>query len=456
MKLFWLLKRFILYCCICGWAGLFYGCAQTPDGASSDSRLQPTVIANGVFLQTPAEEYAGEVLAYLVPLTLGKTGNPKFRGEWGDRGLKLPLDYGVISEMMQGPERDPRRVMVLDNNILGLSQVLYHYDERLNLFKGEGIHRSIFPSTELLSVRVMLLQKMNRGEKIGLAELMEKREQLLNPNVRVEEIDLGGTRLLFSEMKLLKDVVQSEPSFMAYLEHPFIVEMLYKIGAVSMDSYVKEKIQAARYRDAGFEQGRESGKKSVQVAVLPSIVESFAYQSIDTNLYPTGFVPEDTYFEAIEAFQDTMIRFLQKLVLSQMFGDTVTGNADEEKRRNALVKEFIETHLNIRFMNQRPFVIHPENVDKVIQDVCHDSDFNVIVLGKNVYLSMQILDVDTYPHVNRLYLDMSDIKHGQVDFEIGQISMFVFDKLKPLIRSSKNISGRTLNNQPSNIVQKSI
>ena len=97
-------------------------------------------------------------------------------------------------------------------------------------------------------------------------------------------------------------------------------------------------------------------------------------------------------------------------------------------------------------MNQRPFVIHPENVDKVIQDVCHDSDFNVIVLGKNVYLSMQILDVDTFPHVNRLYLDMSDIKHGQVDFEIGQISMFVFDKLKPLIRSSNNISERTLTN----------
>jgi hypothetical protein len=134
MKLFWLLKHIFLCCFFCGWAGLFYGCAQTPGSAGSDVRFQPTWNANRVVLQTPAEEYAGELLAYLVPLTLGKTGNPKFRDEWADRGLRLPLDYGAITEMMQGPEKDPRRVMVLDNNILGLSQVLYHYDERLNFF----------------------------------------------------------------------------------------------------------------------------------------------------------------------------------------------------------------------------------------------------------------------------------------------------------------------------------
>lgn len=434
------LPKHVLYCFFCGWMGLFYGCAQTPDGAGADSRLQPTVITNGVVIQTPAEEYAGEVLAYMVQVTLGKSGNPKLRGEWGDRGLTLPLDYGAISEMMQGPEKDPRRVMVLDNNILGLSQVLYHYDERLNLFKGEGIHRSVFPSTELLSTRVMLLQKMNRGEKIGLAELMGKKEQLLDPRLNADEIDLEGTHLHFSEMKLLKDVMQSEPSFMAYLEHPFVVEMLYKIGAVFMDSYVKEKIHSARYKGSEFEKSwKRSGKKSVQVAVLPSFAESFAYQSIDTDTYPTGFMPEETYSEAIETFKDTMIRFLKKLVMVQMFGDAVTGDADEQKRRNALVTEFIEAHLNVRFMNQRPLVIYPDNAEKVIKDICHDSDFNVIVLGKNVYLSMQILDVDTFPHVNRLYLDVSDIKHGQVDFEIGQISMFVFEKLKPLIRASNDL-----------------
>ena len=437
MKRFWLLKY--MYLCSSSYVlmGLFFGCAQTPDGAGSESRLQQTVMTNRVVLQTPAEEYAGEILAYMVPVTLGRAGRPKLRSDWRRRGLTFPLDYGAISEMMQGSERDPRQIMVLDNNILGISQVLYHYDERLNLFKGEGIHRSIFPSTELLSIRVMLLQKMNRGEKIGLAELMEKKEQLLNPDVSAEEIDLENTHLLFSEMKLLKEVVQSEPSFMAYLEHPFIVEMLYKIGAVAMDAYVRKKIRSAHYRNIGTERSREGpGKQAVQIAVLPSIVESFAYQSIDMESHPSGFVPEGAYFEAIETFQGTMIRFLQELVMEHMFGASVAGDADEQNSRNAWVKEFIELHLNLRFMNQRPLVIYPDNAEKVIQDVCHDADFNVIVLGKNVYLSMQILDVDTFPHVNRLYLDISDINHGQVDFEIGQISMFVFEKLKPLIRSS--------------------
>ena len=432
------LSKHVLYCCFFGWMGLFYGCAQTPDGA--DSRLQPAVIVNGVALQTPAEEYAGEVLAYMVPLTLGKSGSPKLRGEWGDRGLTLPLNYGAISEMMQGPEKDPRRVMVLDNNILGLSQVLYHYDERLNLFKGDGVLKSVFPSTELLSIRVMLLQKMNRCEKIGLAGLMGKKEKLLNPRLSADEIDLAGTGMHYSEMKLLKDVIQSEPSFLAYLEHPFIVEMLYKTGAVYMDSYVKEKIQSAHYKDFRFEQGLErSGKNLVQITVLPSIVGSFNYQSIDMNAYPTGFIPEKDYFEVIETFRDTMIRFLQELVLEQMFGDVAGENTDEQERRNVLAKEFIEAHVYVRVMNQRPLVVYPDNAEKVIQDVCHDSDFTVIVLGKNVYLSMQIYDVDTFPHVNRLYLDMSDIRHGQVDFEINQISVFVFEKLQPLIRASNNL-----------------
>jgi len=378
------------------------------------------------------------VLAYMVPVTLGKTGNLKLREEWGDRGLHLPLEYEAISDMMRGPERDPRRVMVLDNNILGLSQVLYHYDERLNLFKGQYRQKSVFPSTELISVRLMLLQKMDRGEKVSMAGLINKKAQLLDSRVRADEIDLHGTNLRFSEMKLLKDVIRSEPSFMGYLEHPFVVEMLYRIGAVSMDSYVQEKILSARYRGFAFERGGESPeKKSVQVAVLPSVVKSFAYQAIDTDTYPSGFMPEETYSKAIKKFQKTMIGFLQKLIMAQMFGDAAEGDSDQQERRNALVKEFIEAHLDVRSMNQRPFVIYPGNAEKVIQEICHDSDFNVIVLGKNVYLSMHILDVDTFPHLNRLYLDVSDIVHGQADFEISQVSMFVFNKLKPLILSSK-------------------
>ncbi len=139
------LSLYARYGCLIGLLGLFFGCAQTPGGAMTDSRLQATVTANGDTLQTPAEQYAGEVLAYMIQVTLGKAGNPKLREEWRSRGLNLPLDFSAISNLMQGPEKDPRRVMVLDNNILGLSQVLYHYDKSLNLFKERGGQESVFP-----------------------------------------------------------------------------------------------------------------------------------------------------------------------------------------------------------------------------------------------------------------------------------------------------------------------
>jgi hypothetical protein len=425
-------------CLLCGWMGLFYGCAQTPDQARIDKPLQPTTMTSPGAMQSPAEQYAGEVLAYLMQVTLGKTGNPKLRQEWGERGLTLPLDYGAISAMMQGPEKDPRQVMVLDNNILGLSQVLYHYDKSLNLFQGENAQESVFPSKELLSIRVMLLQKMKRNEKVNLGALMDKKPQLLDPLVTAAEMDLGNTSLQRSEMKLLKDVIQSNPSFMGYLEHPFLVDMLYRIGAVSMDAYVQSKIQSARYTAYGVKQGQKSHpNKSVQVTLLPSTIQSFAYRSIDKNVYPGGFKPEETYLEAMNTFEHIMMGFLQKLVMAQMFDDDAK-DTHEQNRRHGVVTAFIDEHLDVRSMDRRPFVVYPENAEKVIKDVCPDSDFNVIVLGKNVYLSMHILEVDAFPHINRVYLDIMDIRHGQVDYEISQISMFVFDRLKPIIASIKD------------------
>ncbi len=165
------------------------------------------------------------------------------------------------------------------------------------------------------------------------------------------------------------------------------------------------------------------------------MVKSFVHQAIDTHTYPSGFMPEEAYAKAIETFQRTLIRFLQKLVMAQMFGDAASIASDEQKRRDVRVKEFIKLHLEVRSMDHRPLVVYPQNAESVIQNAFNDSDFNVIVLGKNVYLSMHFLDVDTFPHVNRLYLDMMDIRHGQADYEISQISMFVFNRLKPFISS---------------------
>ena len=68
-------------------------------------------------------------------------------------------------------------------------------------------------------------------------------------------------------------------------------------------------------------------------------------------------------------------------------------------------------------------------------DVCPSADFGIIILGKNVYLSMDIQERDSFPHVNRLYIDIMDIKHAQVQEEVDQVSRFIVSKLRAYFES---------------------
>ncbi|MBW1772616.1 MAG: hypothetical protein JRJ82_06970 [Deltaproteobacteria bacterium] len=58
------------------------------------------------------------------------------------------------------------------------------------------------------------------------------------------------------------------------------------------------------------------------------------------------------------------------------------------------------------------------------------ADFAIIILGKNVYLSMDIQERDRFPHANRLYLDIMDIKHAQIQEEVDQVSRFIVSRLR--------------------------
>jgi hypothetical protein len=73
----------------------------------------------------------------------------------------------------------------------------------------------------------------------------------------------------------------------------------------------------------------------------------------------------------------------------------------------------------------------------MLNDICPDADFSMIILGKNVYRSISFDDKrDIYPAVNRLYLDFLDVKFSQVSDEIEQVSRFIFSKLSALHRLS--------------------
>ncbi len=101
----------------------------------------------------------------------------------------------------------------------------------------------------------------------------------------------------------------------------------------------------------------------------------------------------------------------------------------EDKGRKAT--DIVNTHLQFYDLDKRPLVIYPENAEKVIKALCPGADFNFIILGKNVYLSMYIDEKrDVFPSVNRMYLDIKDIGRSQSDYEIDQVGEYLFNRLK--------------------------
>ena len=385
--------------------------------------------------QSAAQQYAGEILAYMMQVVLGKAGDPKVRELWYQRAVDVKLDFELVSKIMTDPDMDMKRVLVLDNNILGLSKVLYYYNKRLNLFKGEFNQESLFPSAELLSIRMLLLQKLHRGEKLNLSRLVQKKSQLMNPDLDPAEIDAEDTGLNRVEIKLIKDVVASEPLFMDYLENPFIVDTLYRVGVVTLDDFVKEKLNQARYPDCSCTASQsDNGSRVVKIAILPSITKAFEYQGLDTGAYDCGFKPAVEYTQVSQRIQDKILGTTQQLVKAQMSSRGSTSDSNDDTELDKKVERFAKEHIEFVDLDKRPFVIYPEKANHLMESICPEADFSIIILGENVYLSFYINEVDIYPNVNRIYLDIKDIRYDQVDYELSQISMFVFKKLKDLIR----------------------
>jgi hypothetical protein len=410
-------------------------CASPP---KTDKTLPPqsdTTRPSGYAVQSAAQQYAGEILSYMMQVVLGKAGEPKVRALWYARGVDNELDFELVSKIMTDPQMDMKRVLVLDNNILGLSKVLYYYNIRLNLFKGDYNQESLFPSAELLSIRMMLLQKIHRGEKVNMHKLVQQKAQFMDPGIEAADIDADEIGLNISEIKLLKDVIASEPFFMDYLENPFVVDTLYRVGVVELDDFVKGKISQARYPSCGCQaNSSHDGNKIVKIAILPSITKAFEYQGVDKETYDCGFKATDEYIQASQRIQTKIMDTTQQLVKAQMLSGKSQENSNTGTNYDELAKGFAAEHVEFVNLDKRPFVIYPENANYVMDSICPEADFSIIILGENVYLSFNINEVDIYPNVNRIYLDIMDVRHAQVDYELSQVSMFIFKKLKDMIR----------------------
>jgi hypothetical protein len=380
---------------------------------------------------TPAQQHSGELLAYLLKVVLGRAGQPKSREDWRVRAIDEPLDFDRIVKVMRDPEKNQLDFVVLDPNILDLSQVLFHYDEKLSLFKGDYGITSVYPAPEILAIRLFLLKKINSGEKIDLDAFMRREANLLNENYQTLPEDLAATRLSAQEMKFLRDIFQNEPGFYRYLTCPFLLKEIAETGLLVPGEITEKIIQSADYtpfRCKCF--GCRKDRDAVKIALLPSMTKEFVHDKNLPSLSEYGFKPT-------EFLEDIFIKLKKKILdktlenLKRKFSKPPYPKLTQPQWRK-LWHQITQHHIAFCIEDKRPLVIYPDNALKVIREVSPEADFTVIFLGKNTYRAIFFDPVkDVYPAVNRLYMDIMDIEYNQAEEEIEIISQFICSRLNP-------------------------
>jgi hypothetical protein len=365
-------------------------------------------------------------------VVLGKAGPLESRKKWRTKGLYEELHLGLIHDKMTNPEADMMDVMVMDANLLDLNQVLYYYDHRMSLTKRDLFFANLYPASELMAIRLLLLQKIHRNERISLKALVEREDKFREKEGVFSPHDLKAMNLNREEARLIRDIVLREPHFFTYLRCPCLIASLYQTGALQGDDYVIGKLDDAHYK--AFPCRHFGGPKkggAINIAVLPSLTKEFSFGERGELFEPYGFRPTDFFREMTESLKEEIL----KQTKTTLFTEINRYRADRSKIRGEawaeLWKRIVEKKISFSIQDQRPMVVHPENAERVIQDVCKGADLTIILLGKNVYLSLTIDDTrDVYPHVNRFYVDIMDIKHNQIQEVTEQIGLFIYERLK--------------------------
>ena len=398
--------------------------------ASSATQSQPEKRQSSPSTQlTPAQQYSGELLAYLLKVVLGRAGQPESRDPWRIRAMDEALDFDHIVKVMTDPQKNQLDFVVLDPDILGLSQVLYHYDEKLSLYKGDYGVTSVYPAPEILAIRLFLLKKMNTGEKIDLDAFMRRETNLLNENYQTSPEDLVATRLSALEMKFLRDTFQNDPAFYRYLTCSFLLKEIAKTGVLASGDLTEKIIQSADYtpfRCKPF--GSRGNKNRVRIAFLPSMTKEFIFVKNHPSLSEYGFKPTEFLENIFVKLKKEILKKTRESLKRELSRPPYPKLTERQWRE--LWHQISQKDIVFYVQNKRPLVIYPENATKVIREVCPEADFTVILLGKNTYRAIYFDPPrDLYPSVNRLYMDIMDIQHHQVGEEIAIISQFICSRL---------------------------
>lgn len=363
--------------------------ATAPRAESPDSRL------------TAEAFYAGEVLACLLPVVLGRAGNPALGAKWRTCALGEPLDFSAVQAAMDHGEKS--RFMVLDTDILGLCRVLYHYDFRMNQFKGRRVVDSLYPSAELLALRLFMLSKLARNERINLDAVLAREILFTAANGAPDPTDLAAMQLNSAEFALIRDVIRSEPHFLALLRHPFLVTACHRLGLIEPGPMVRDSRSRARCRNPVC---RGASSDRVDLLLVPSLTAAYGWPDARDRL-----IPSNAYLDTVAVLQSEILAATRKRMAAS-------------PPRNRSIK--IDDRIAFHAMFQRPLAICPENAEEILADLCPEFDFAVIVLGKDVYRALN-LDAkrNVYPAVNRIYVDETDLRYGQAGEALDRVGEFV-------------------------------
>ncbi len=380
---------------LCIGAGLIWACAMEP------RRPITAPMHDGEPLKIN-EQVAGEIMGYLMEVVLGRAGALDNREAWANRGRDLPLDFDMVSKRMFGPLSQRAELMLLDTNILGLSEALYHYDRRLNLFKGERPHDSLFPCVELMAIRLLLVKKIHRGETVSIAGMVRYMDRFLPGSRDARGAELDTMKLTAEEFGFLKAIFRSEPAFLVYMQHPFIVSTLHRIGVAEADEFTLAADLAATYSQMACPPDRRE-KGPVTVAIIPAMNPMFEVDPAANRITPSA----------------------DYLNLREQVKAAITRQASLAEASPAALGRLTF------FTPDRPVTIEPLNADRVISQLCPRADFAVMLMGKNVYRAVHIDPrTDIAPATNRVYLDVGDVRYGQIDDDIDSVVTAILPTLR--------------------------
>ena len=432
---FWLIPGFVTHI---SEADCFPGVALVPGktkdgdavsqiGFQASAAQRPPEATSMDIVLTPAQAYAAEILAYLVQITLGIAGDPEYREQWRNLGLDEPLDFQNVVATMTEPERNALDLMVLDPNILDLTTVLYFYDKNLSLYEGDYGVTSIYPASEFVAIRLLLLKKIHSKEKVRLSALIARKDLLCSPAVKPTQQDLHAMNLTAQELIFLKEIIQSKPYLFHYLKSPFLVKTLWGAGAVAEDDFVRDKISQASYRGYSCRHLQGSDRPgAVKICFLPSMTDEFVHGLSNNHRVSDGFQPTEFLLDMARKLAGEIEAATKKCMKEAFFSLGSSRVAMGRSQWEAICTRIVGKYLGFCIADQRPFVVYPENAAQTVQDICPQADFCVIILGKNVYKSI-FFDPksDSYPAVNRVYVDIMDIKHSSVEEDVETLARFI-------------------------------